>query len=273
MAQIKLLKIGSTGLNTEFDSATDDITLNSFTAGAGPVISSTGVDMNNTDIADIQDLVFANPATGTINQTAGNLTIDNIVGKDRDNAITAAGAILFPAGVTDTAGQLDSLRLPTIAGTPTATPTAGEGSTVWDSSNNKLYIWDGAAWDDQSSVQTANSVDNNYTAEVAITARQLVYISSAGKVSPADSDTEVTARVIGFATAAASASATVAVRSKGILSGFSSLTVGARYFLTASGAVTATPPSGSADALIQVGFAKSATEIDIQIVPLSIKAS
>lgn len=275
MAQIKLLKIDATlGIHQEHDAAADDLTFNSFTAGAGPVMSATGIDMNNTDVSDIQDLVFLAPSTATINQTAGNLIVDNIMAKERENTMTTAGGIAFPV-VTDVAGEVDAFRLPALAGAPTASPTnGGEGHLVWDSTNDKLYAWNGTSWDDLSTVSAAESIDNLYTAEVAVAARDVVYISSADNVSPASASAEATARAIGFATAAALAAASVSVRSEGILNGFAGLTAGSRYFLsTTAGTITTTPPTGASNVVHQVGFAKSATALHIQLQHLGRRAA
>lgn len=267
MAQVKLLKIDTDGVPVEFTSATDDITLNSFTAGAGPVMSPTGIDMNGQDVTDISDLAFTDPAVGTINQTAGALIVNNIMAKERENLMTTAGGISFPV-ITDVAGQVDAFRLPALAGAPTATPTTGgEGHAVWDSTNNKLYIWDGAAWDDQSTVTSANNIDDSYIAEVNVAARDVVYISSADNVSPAQADgTAAEAQSIGLATAAALATAAVNVRKFGRLAGFTGLTAGARYYLSATaGAITDTAPTGSGNTVVQIGYAKNTTTLDIAI--------
>lgn len=264
MAQVKLLKVVN-GLPEEMDTAADDITLNSYTVqGGGPVLSGTGLDMNNQDIVDVNDLAFNNPATGTINQSAGNLIIDNIMAKERENTMTTAGSVAFPV-ITDVAGEVDAFRLPALAGAPTASPTnGGEGHMVWDSTNNRLYIWDGAAWDDQSSVTSAENLDRSWTAEVNIAIRDAVYISSANSVSPADASALATSEVVGFALAAASATASVQVRHEGVVPGFSGLTPGARQFLSlTTGAITATPPTASGEVVFLVGYAKSATELFI----------
>lgn len=66
--------------------------------------------------------------------------------KDRENTMQTGSSILFPT-IENTNSQVDMLRVPVIAGAPTVTPlTSGEGYMVWDSTNNKLYVWDGAAW-------------------------------------------------------------------------------------------------------------------------------
>jgi hypothetical protein len=274
MAQVLLLKIAADGVPLEFNSTTDDITLNSYTVqGGGPVLSGTGLDMNNQDVTDVSDLAFNDPTTGTINQTAGALIIDNLMAKERENTMTTAGGIAFPV-IADSAGQVDAFRLPALAGTPTATPTnAGEGHVVWDSTNNKMYVWDGSAWDDQSTVASANNVDDSYIAEVAVTARDVCYISSADNVSPADVTTSVKAQAIGLALTTQVATDPIVVRKFGRLGGFAGLTSGARYYLSATaGAITTTIPAGSGNTIVQIGYAKNATNLDIQIQQLGRRA-
>jgi hypothetical protein len=273
MAQVKLLKIASDGVPLEFTSSTDEITLLSFTVnGGGPVLSGTGLDMNNQDITDVNDLAFNDPTTGTINQTAGALVVDNIMAKERNNVMTSAGAVLFPT-VTDTAAQLDSFKIPNVAGVPSATPsfsTTG-GYMVYDSSNKNLYIWDGSAWDN---LETSESVENSFVAGEALAARDVVYISAADNVSKALADSTSKSYAIGLAVTAASATANVLVRSNGNMSGFSALTSGSRYYLddAVAGALTATIPSASGKTIVQVGYAKSATELAIQILQLGRRA-
>lgn len=274
MAQIRTLKVGTDGVATEH-SLTDDVTFASFTVnGGGPVMSGTGIDMNGQDVTDLSDLVFTDPSVGTINQTVGTVIVDNLMAKDRSNLMTTGSDILFPT-VTNTAGQVDIFRLPTIAGAPTATPTtAGSGFLVYDDTNNNLYVWDGAAWDNLNTVTSAQSVDNAYTAEVTVAARDVVYISSADNVSPAAASAIASSYAIGFATSAALAAASVEVRSDGVLTGFTGLTSGARYYLSAStpGAVTATVPTGTGNTIVQVGYAKSTTAMTIQINQLGRRA-
>lgn len=268
MAQIKPLKINSDGLPQEVDSASDDLTLASFTVTGGAVLSASGLDMNNTDISDVQDLVFTSPATGTINQTAGSLIVDNIMAKDRENLMTTAAGIAFPV-VSDSAGQVDSFRLPALAGAPTASPTnGGEGHMVWDSTNNAMYVWDGSVWKNQSLASEAESVVNNvYVAEVAILAKDFVYISSANNVSPAIASSDSSARVVGSANAAAAPAAQVSVKSEGIVTGLTGLTAGARYYLSASvaGGYQTGAPTGAGNNIVSLGFAKNTTDMHLQL--------
>lgn len=275
MASVKLLKIAVDGVPVEFDSSSDDITLNSFSVqGNGPVLSGTGLDMNNLDIIDVQDLSFNSPSTNVINATAGNLIIDDIMRKEGANVMTTAADILFPV-ISNSANEVDAFRIPALAGAPSATPTvSGAGYLVFDSTNSDLYCWNGSSWDNLNSVSVANSVENSYTASGAIAARDVVYISAADSLSKAKADAAGTAQAVGFAQVGASDTAPVLLRSEGIITGFSGLTAGARYYLSGStaGAITASVPNSSGNTIVQVGYARSATAVQIQIESLGRRA-
>lgn len=277
MAQVKLLKISSDGIPLEFDSALDEITLASYTVtGGGPVLSATGLDMNNTDVSDVQDLDFNNPATGTIDQTGGAKIVDDLMFQTKENLMVAAtGAILFPV-ITDTVDQVDMFRLPALAGIPTAAPAdGGEGYLVWDSTNKDLYAWDGAAWDNLNIVEEAERVCNLYTADEILAARDTLYISAADNVSKADvSGSGAASRIIGLAKAAAADTAAVYVCSEGVMTGFVGLTAGAPYYgdPATPGGITATTPVGTGNTIVRVGYAKSTTALQIQIQQLGRRA-
>lgn len=274
MAQVKLLEIGTDGIPTE-NAATDDVTFASYTVSSGgPVLSATGLNLNTEAITGLTNITFVDPTTDTINQTAGTLIINNIMAKERTNLMTTAGKVQFPV-VTDTAGTVDLFRLPAIAGVPTATPTAGgTGELVWDSTDKKMYVWDGSAWDDQSIATEARAVDTAYTAGATLTATQALYISAADNVSPAKSDAATTSQLIGFAVAGAASSGTVQVRDDGALGGFSALTAGSRYYLsgTTAGAITTTVDNGSGHYVVQAGYAKNTTTLQISIEQLGRRA-
>lgn len=275
MAQVKLLKISSDGIPLEFDTAADDITLNSFTAGSGPVMSPTGVDMNGQDITDLSDLEFTDPAVGTINQTAGALIVNNIMAKERENTLTTAAGIAFPV-ITNVVGQVDALRLPALAGIPTAAPAnGGEGHVVWDSTNDKLYVWNGSAWDNQNTVDDAEKVANEYTAADDLVAGEVVYISAANTVDKADvSGAGAASRVVGMVVGAALDTTPVSIASDGVVKTLSGLTAGSRYYADPAtpGAITTTTPSGAGNTIVQIGYAKSATQMHLQIAQLGRRA-
>lgn len=274
MAQIKLLKIDSDGVPVEMNTSADDITLNSFTIqGGGPVLSPTGLNLNTQPITGLTNVTFVAPSSDTINQTAGNLIIDNIMAKERSNVMTTAADILFPV-ISDVAGQVDAFRVPAMAGVPSATPTvSGAGYLVYDSAEPALYAWTGSAWQDVSLATSAKYIDDSYTAANALTATNAVYISAADNVDKASASAAGTAQLIGFATAGAAASASVTIRKFGKLGGFSSLTPGARYYLSATaGNITSSVPVGIGNTIVQAGYATDATTLDIQIQQLGRRA-
>lgn len=267
MAQVKTLKINSTGLPQEIDVTADDITFASFTVNGGPVLNA-NLDMNNGNISDVNDLSFTDPTTDGITNTNGTFAADDIMFDSHENVMEVGAAILFPV-ITDVADSVDALRIPALAGTPTATPTdGGEGYLVWDSTNDKLFAWTGSEWDDLSTVTAAERVCNSYTAAATLAAGDVVYISAADNVNKADvSGSGAASRPIGLALTAATATNPVDVCCNGIVSGLSGLTAGARYFAdpAVAGGITTTVPVGAGNKLIQIGFAKSTTELHLQI--------
>jgi hypothetical protein len=238
------------------------------------VLSGTGLDMNNKDITEVQDISFQAPSTATINQTAGNLIVDDIMAKERNNVMTSAGAILFPSIVGATAGQVDSFKLPHSTLAPSVTPAFSSDAGYLMSGAGKLYFWNGTVWDDYSTSLQAQQVANIFDAEGAIADRDCLYINSSGRVDLADCDATVSSQVCGFAKNLAAAQGDdVDVASMGILDGFSSLTIGSRYYLgSTAGQISASVPVGSGQSIVQVGYAKSATELMIMIQQLGRRA-
>ena len=272
MAQIKLLKIGSTGFPTELDSTADDLTMNSFTVNSGPAIT-TNIDMNNGNVSDVNDLSFTDPTADGITVTDGTHAADSIVMEDSSNVFATSGGIAFPA-ISDAVGEVDSFRVPALAGVPSATPTnGGEGHLVWDSSNDSLYAWDGAAWQNQSQATEASTSATNYTSGEILAVRDVVYISAADAVSKADASAESTSRVVGFAKAGVGSAASVDVVTHGALGGFTGLTAGASQYLSeTAGLLSETVPTTSGANIVKVGYAKSTTDVQINFQHLGIRA-
>lgn len=206
MAQIKVLKIASTGIPLEHDGAADDLTVLSLNAG------------------NVQ--VSANAVIST--DTNGNLA-------------------LTPDGTGDLV--LDGVNWPQADGTA-----------------DQILKTDGAG--QLSYVDAfAETVDSSYTADEVLTIRDALYISAADNVSKAIGSGESTARLMGFAVAGAADTAPVSVRKNGSLPGFTALTAGARQYLspTVAGAITETIPVGTGQVVVQAGYARSTTELEIQI--------
>ena len=121
----------------------------------------------------------------------------------------------------------------------------------------------------------ASQVKNAYTADEALAARDVVYISAADNVSKAiASGGGAASRAVGLTTASAIDTASVDVQSDGIITGFSGLTAGDRMYLSAAsaGLLVNSVPSGSGNTIVQIGYAKSASEVQLQIAQLGRRA-
>jgi hypothetical protein len=217
MAQKKLLFIGSDGVSTEHNSATDDIT---FLSGQFGNVLASGNSVVSTD------------TNGDLNLTpngTGDLVLDGLNWPQADGT---AGQFLQTNG----AGQL--------------------------------------SWQNQTDDVQAEIVANEYTADEALAACDALYISAANNVSKASaSGSGAPSRLMGFAQALAADTDPVFVVSEGLLGGFSGLTAGSRYYLSATaGAITATIPVGTGNTVVQAGYAKSATELQIHIEQLGRRA-
>ena len=107
------------------------------------------------------------------------------------------------------------------------------------------------------------------TAGEAISARDLVYVSASNTVMKAVANS-ASKFAVGIAVSAISNGATGTITFPPIVvSGFTGLTVGSRYYLSAStaGAVTTTPPSGDNEFSQFVGVALTTTEMLVNISP------
>lgn len=79
-------------------------------------------------------------------------------------------------------------------------------------------------------------------------------------------NTGIATKADGYVKASVTSPAAATVyRDNGVLTGLTSLTVGANYFLGTAGAVTTTIPTGSSSIVQAVGKAKSATELVVNI--------
>lgn len=103
------------------------------------------------------------------------------------------------------------------------------------------------------------------TAGEALSAGNLVYISGAGTVLKADANA-VAKAAVGYVTSSATNGAAVTVFFEGTITGLTSLTPGAAYFLsdTTTGGVTLTIPTNAGDIVQVVGYAVSATELTFE---------
>lgn len=194
---------------------------------------------------------------------------------------TVTGGVIVANNVNDTitatwdiTGELDvsggDLVLPnSTMGSPV------EGSAYWDGTANKLYVYDGTNYVDVGASGSATSVVSTYTAGAGgIAAFNPVYISANDTVLKGQATTFAASKIIGFAPLAITAAASGLIQEDGVLAGaLTGATAGDAYYLSATaGAITTTPPSGSGNYVVRVGYAKNATDLHIQIAQIGKKA-
>jgi hypothetical protein len=153
-----------------------------------------------------------------------------------------AGAVTEKAAIITSAGAGDSGKIPAL-----------DASGKFDSS----FMPTGIAADTAA-----------ITASEALAAGDLVNIwnSTGAKVRKADA-TVSGKEAHGFVLASVSNGATATVYFEGTNTGVTSLTPGVQYLSTTAGLCTATAPSGSGNVVQRVGFATSATALNMQSMP------
>ncbi len=152
----------------------------------------------------------------------------------------------------NSAGKVDETFLPPIVSTSAGVGDAG-----------KLIETNGSGKLDETLLPAGVGADSKtITAAENLSAGDLVYLNASGQALKADANT-VTKMAVGFVLASISSAASGTVYFDGTITGLTSLTQGAPYFLSAAsaGAITATPPSGAGDIVQPIGWAVSATEL------------
>lgn len=117
---------------------------------------------------------------------------------------------------------------------------------------------------------TGALVQDGFTSGAAITAGQVCYLASDGKVYPAQANSGTTSTVVGVAVeTVGAADVTIALATFHKTGGFSGLTVGTEYFVSATvaGAVVdyTTLSATSGAQIVSLGYARSATELQLNI--------
>lgn len=120
------------------------------------------------------------------------------------------------------------------------------------------------------SVEKVINTSNFVAAAGGITTLDVVYAPLSGVAAKADASSEATGRVIGFAVTTAIGGASVQVQEVGIVSGFSGRTVNAPQFLSTNGTISESLPTADGSEIVLVGYAITASDIDIKIQKLGI---
>lgn len=117
---------------------------------------------------------------------------------------------------------------------------------------------------------TGAIVQDGFTSGAAINAGQVCYLAADGKVYPAQANSATSSSVVGIAVeTVGAANQNIALATFNKTSGFSGLTIGTEYFLsaTSAGAVVdyTTLSATSGAQIVSLGYARSVTEIQINI--------
>lgn len=249
MAEIKILKIGSDGFDTEHDSAADQITMSGFTA------DNTNGFAVTSGVTITQDIVF-----NAVDDEIAGIENQNLLDKTADEDYTGkfnvlGGNLILPNGAQ-------------------SSPDTNE--VYFDGSS--LLVWDGSQWVDIGASGASDSVKVTYTAAGGgISQYDAVYISAADTVDKADASAKATAKVIGFAPSAIGGSGSGLIQVSGVLAGAiseSGVSAGDAMFLdTTAGQISTSRPTGAGEVVILVGYAKNATDLHIQIQGIRVRAS
>ncbi len=111
-----------------------------------------------------------------------------------------------------------------------------------------------------------NSISVDYTAGEALTAGDIVYMKSDGKVYKAQADgTAAEQELYGVAKTSVSADETVSTSLAGIEDSFAGLTTGTVYYLSeTAGEITSTAPTTSGSVVVRLGVAETSTSINVR---------
>lgn len=219
---------------------------------------------------------LASTRGGTGVNNAGSLTygsnnISLTTSGDTSLTLPTSGTVATLAG-TETLSNKSVSDALTLAEISTPSNPAASNLKVYAKSDDKLYTLN------SSGVETPVGSSNFLTATSGqtIAARLLVYVSdgtdgnTTGRVYKLEPYTDYLSAgnqifPIGFTTASSTNGSSVVVQTSGVLSGFSSLIVGAVYYADNSGAITTTPDPEVNVSQLPVGIAISATELLIQL--------
>lgn len=172
--------------------------------------------------------------------------------------------------IDDTVDTLDSdasgLK---VVGLPSLFKVNGSAVGATVTAANLTDVTDGG---DASTLHTHDSVDkakrvqeSHVVVEAVAAGDPVAWSTTANKLAKGEAANDPDSRVVGVALAAAIADASTAIVKSGIAAGvLTGATAGAAYYLGATGGLTATVP-GSGNRIILVGYAKNATDLELNI--------
>ena len=180
-----------------------------------------------------------------------------------------AGTLKEVTAPTTSAGAGDSGKIVALnaSGVLDATIVNSKTSSAGAGDSGKLPALDGSGKLDNSFMPTGIGADTaSITASEALSAGDLVNIwnnASVANVRKADATTSGK-EAMGFVLTSVSSGASATVYFEGSNTGKTGMTPGKQYLSTTAGGCTTTAPSGSGNIVQVVGFATSATVINMQ---------
>ncbi len=181
-----------------------------------------------------------------------------------------AGTLTEEAAVVDTAGAADAGRIPALNASGVLDPTLlnAKNASAGAADAGKLAQLDGAGRLSPTMMPVGFGDDTKtITASEALAAGNVVNVWNDGGTAKARKADATTAgkEAHGFVLAAVASGANATVYFEGANTACTGLTPGPQYLSTTAGLISATAPSGSGNVVQRVGFAVSATEMNLQV--------
>ncbi len=139
--------------------------------------------------------------------------------------------------------------------------------------NGYLYVYDGTNW--KKIGESGDPVKTSYTGGEANMQYKVVRISANDTVIKAQADSLVNAKgTIGICIDNKALGQSVDVQENGVVTGIlSGATAGTPYFLsgTVAGVLVTTPPNGSGNTVLMIGYAKNSTDFAVKIETIKVR--
>lgn len=259
------------------DSPSDVVDTNSLTfvqyTGLGEVIVSSGLTKSGNTISVLlaaqSGLQFTNGALDHFLNPAGSLIKDA-------NGLRVAPSYLgtLQQTLTSDANGLSVLGVPskfTVAGAAT---NASVTSTTLNLVTGGTTSLADAAHNHQNVVSAQACVDYHMCGTALTAGDPVAWSATSNQLVRGDASSSSTSRIIGIALTSAAANTSVAIVKRGVAAGvLSGATPGAPIFLNTGGGLVSVMPSGQSVNMVRLGWATSASGLDVQPFFLGLRSS
>ena len=258
-----LFEVAGTAVGTSVTAPNLDTLTDASNADALHTHTGTGVSLAHSDLSGVtsdQHHPQLHSIASHNDTTATGAELDTLTDGSNADALhdhTAASVSLAHSDLTGVGTDDHHPQSHTIASHSDTTATGAELDELTDGSTTTLHNHAGAA-----------GQQGDWNVDSAVAVADPVYWTSTGdRIAKADAATLATTRPFGVATTAqAVVGSPATVVSLGVASSvFVGATPGTRYYLAAGGGITPTRPVGSGNRVVQMGFAKNATDLWVEI--------